>query len=438
VHAFLDLERRSIRVLALLILLGLGAFSTALIYGNRWAWPPIRSDGVGYYAYLPALVIYHDPSMESLFNLPPEKLKGYQPLGPWTGINRYEKTGLYFDKYTMGVALLMLPFFLAAHGLSWVCSLGQGGFGLPYQWASVASALFYLVAGIAFLYGFLRNYFSPAVVFFTLAVHIFGTGLFHYATYDGSFSHVYSFFLVSVYLFLLVRYRERWIAGSVLCGAVLGLIFLTRQPNVLFGLFFALFGVSRVSDLRRTLSDKQWHKRMVLFTIVFFITVFPQLCYWKYTTGQWFLYSYLGERFDWGSPHILDVLFSVRKGLFFWYPALLASTAGFFFMRAAKPDLLGGIVSFVPLNLYIIASWPCWWYGGSLGQRSFVDSVPVFCIGLASLLAAISSRGMRLAVTVFLIGATALTIVYMVLYWLGIISIDAMTWTAYGKIFTGR
>lgn len=434
---FLDLSRRSTRLWALAILLVIGVLSTALIYVNRWNWPPIRSDGVGYYAYLPAVIVYRDLTMAALYNIPSDKLEGYQPFGPWTGINRFENTGRYLDKYGMGVAFLMLPFFLAAHCISVLCSFGEGGFGLPYQFASIASALIYFCAGVAFLYGLLRNFFSHEIVFCTLAVHIFGTGLFHYATYDGSFSHVYSFFLVSIFLYVLYRYREHRAVCSVLCGFLLGLIFLTRPPNIIFGLFFALFGVAQLSDLSRVVLDRKWFEKMALFCAVFVITASPQLFYWKYITGRWLVYSYVGEGFNWWSPEFFNVLFSVRKGLFFWSPVLLASTVGFFFMRTKVPDFFGPLVVFFPLNVYIISSWSCWWYGGSLGQRPFVESVPLFAIGLASLLAGIRSPRVRSAVMMLLFAGTALAVTYMVLYWRGVIPFDGMTWGRYLKIFLG-
>jgi len=44
-----------------------------------------------------------------------------------------------------------------------------------------------------------------------------------------------------------------------------------------------------------------------------------------------------------------------------------------------------GIFTFSILNLWIISSWWCWWYGGSYSQRVFIDSLPVMAFPLAAL-----------------------------------------------------
>jgi hypothetical protein len=40
------------------------------------------------------------------------------------------------------------------------------------------------------------------------------------------------------------------------------------------------------------------------------------------------------------------------------------------------------IFIYLLLNVYIVSSWWCWWYGGSFGARSFVDSYAVYAIPL--------------------------------------------------------
>jgi hypothetical protein len=122
------------------------------------------------------------------------------------------------------------------------------------------------------------------------------------------------------------------------------------------------------------------------------------------------------------------VLFSVRKGLFFWSPALLLAVAGFFLMKKYKPAYVLPTLVFMPLNLYIIASWRDWAYGGSFGHRAFVESIVIFAFGYASLVQSASAPARKRAVlivsTIFVLLSTRL----MVEYWLGVIPFDGTTW----------
>jgi hypothetical protein len=89
----------------------------------------------------------------------------------------------------------------------------------------------------------------------------------------------------------------------------------------------------------------------------FFAVLSIQLIYWKAVTGEFIVYSYQGESFHFRKPEILNVLFSVRKGLFFWSPILLTVFPGLYFLRQRCPDFFMAILCYLPLNLYVISSW---------------------------------------------------------------------------------
>ena len=100
----------------------LGIIGIMAVYSLRLNFPPIRSDGLGYYLYLPATFIYHDLSLQSIaevFN------NGHIPdvtpsLWQYSGPALWEDSTNYLIKYPLGEALLMLPFFflLAGTGFS--------------------------------------------------------------------------------------------------------------------------------------------------------------------------------------------------------------------------------------------------------------------------------------------------------------------------------
>jgi hypothetical protein len=94
-------------VVVLTILVGvyfISAFSQGLAY------PPIKSDGEGYYAYLPTLLIHKTIDFRVL-----EQTHFQGGTYDWAGISLNASTGMLMNRYPIGVAVLMSPFFLVAH-----------------------------------------------------------------------------------------------------------------------------------------------------------------------------------------------------------------------------------------------------------------------------------------------------------------------------------
>jgi hypothetical protein len=81
------------------------------------------------------------------------------------------------------------------------------------------------------------------------------------------------------------------------------------------------------------------------------------------------------------------VAFSVRKGLLFWTPLVALGLAGLPLLRSRAPALLIATPVVLAASFWLMASWSQWWYGGSFGQRAFVDSLPLLAIGIAALFA---------------------------------------------------
>lgn len=79
------------------------------------------------------------------------------------------------------------------------------GYSKFFQYAAAFSGLFYTVIGLLFLWSALERHFKEKTILIVLTGLLFGTNLFHYATYDAIFSHTYSFFLFSLFLFFVER-----------------------------------------------------------------------------------------------------------------------------------------------------------------------------------------------------------------------------------------
>ncbi len=415
-----------------LVYLGLCLAAYVIVYAGRYTNPPIRSDGVGYYAYLPALLIYQNMGMREVREAVDEDNR--------IAFNPARVPGYVFDKYPIGEAVLMSPFFLGADLLTILCGKERSGFSPFYQHAAGLAGLFYGVLGVYLLKKILDGFFPAAVTLAVLVAICFGTDLFHYATYDSIFSHSYSFFLFCA----LVCYLPIWVKApnarrSLLLGVIFGMICLTRNPNALVGGYAALFVLGSLPDFRQRLAFL-WRNggNLALIAAVPLVLFIPQLCYWKFTMGTWLLNSYgsQNEAFTFLSPHLGGVLFSLRKGLFVWSPVLLLAVAGLAKMKGAFAAYRWPVIAFLCVNTYVIASWGCWYYGGSFGHRGFVESLVFFALGLGCFYKSLRSRGAKIAAGVFSAFCVAYSLVAMYGYWRHVVPFDESTAATFQRLLT--
>lgn len=420
----------------LLILTFFVIISNIALYIKSDNWNTIKSDGLGYQAYLPQLFIYgsfEGDEIVKYFNPESEVLPDL-----WHGFKRNEETGRYENKFPLGVALLSSPFFFVGDLLTQVLNYERDGYSAIYDIFSNLSALFYLLIGNIFLYKVLKKRVGENATFVTLILLNFGTNLFHYSTYDASFSHVYTFALISIFLYYTEKFFDQGtLKDTIILAVTFGLLLLVRQTNILVLIipFLYLFNKSnRIS--------KQEFKRLALkiaiAVVMSFLIFLPQMIYWKYTGGSFLLFSYPGEYFDFLKPELLNTLFSVRKGFFFWAPILLFIVPGFIIMFKRKDYLRFGSLFFFILQAYLISSWWAWFYGFSYGHRAFVDIFPVLAIPLGYFIQ-YAFRTNRIYLRRFIIILFSfllfLSLFQTQQYWRGIILGDGTTPERYVSIF---
>jgi hypothetical protein len=422
--------RRSAAILILATMIAAAAY--VFIYATGRADRPIRSDGFSYYVYLPAWFIYHDPTLAAVAD---DCCGGEFP--PFTAIIRWPGTRRWVDAHPIGVAVMQTPFFLMAHALTRWSNLTPDGFTLYYQHAAGLAGLAWTVAGLWTMRALLRRHFTDRATAATLAALLFGTSLFHYATYDSSYSHAYSFFLIATLLDLTDRWhgrRSRTIA--VLLGLVSGLIVLTRHTNLLFLLFVPLYAVAN-SGIRETVHAlRERARELLLMAAVAALVIAPQLALYYQATGRVLVSSYGDLGFDFAHPHIIGVLVSVQKGLFFWSPLLVLAVAGFLRRSTMARNLLVPAAVVLTANTYVIASWWDWQFGASFGHRGFVDALPVFGVGLASTFEWASARRARtVAISIIVVLAVGMSVIHMIQYWNGVLPMSDLTWPRYRAVF---
>ena len=124
----------------------------------------------------------------------------------------------------------------------------------------------------------------------------------------------------------------------------------------------------------------------VLFGVIFLIMMIPQFIVWKILYGKFILYSYSGEGFNFFSPHLLDTLFSAYHGLISWTPVVLPALIGMGLFCRKQPKIGAVFLTAFALQWYLNASWGCWWFGVSFGNRAYISCSFIFATGLAALL----------------------------------------------------
>lgn len=321
----------------------------------------IFSDKSGYYVYLPALFIYDFKADR----LPPDIA-----IKTGKGFSIDSTGNKIFTKYTYGVALMQSPFFIITHLLAKPLGYQPNGFSFIYNKMIDMAGAFYADLGFIFLFLFLARYVPRKIAFISLAALFLGTNLFYYSIFETGMSHVYSFFLFAVFLYLSDKIFKPGTAffTNILFGLTTGLIIIVRPVNVIFLPVFFMFNQPDWKDI------KSLFKPIVIIAFSASILIIPQLLYWKYLSGHFIMYSYTNEGFtNLLSPKILSIWFSTNNGLFLYSPLVLLILGGIIFMKKVHPGWSLFLAVYFIFITYVFSSWWCWTYGGSYGSRPFVE-----------------------------------------------------------------
>ena len=347
-------------------------------------------DSETYYHYLPAVFIQHDllhlayvPALDSTLHA------NFFPND--YGIYTSELTGNRYIKYTYGTALFELPFFLLAHAYCHMPGVKDvpNGYSSTYQHAVALSSLFFVFLGLLVLRRLLLRYCSDRATAIALLTLSLGTNLFFYAAVASGMSHPYLFFLVGAVLYLTDRWHARpTMRTALLLGGSIGLIALTRPVDALIVLIPLLWDLFPGDRRRAKWAAVRSHWRHLLgATACAILPMVPQMIYWKVTTGHWVFYSYKDEGFDFSQPHILEGLFSFRKGWFVYSPLVMLGFLGIH-LQLRTPRTFGQalpLAIYFPIFWWLVFSWYQWWYGGSFGCRPLVGSLALLALPIAHL-----------------------------------------------------
>jgi len=399
----------------------------------------ITSDKYGYYLYLPAICIYQDLSK---LNFSDSVNNRYH-----NAFRLYEVNTNKLDKYPVGVALFEFPLFIIADSFCKTTHIyKRDGFTLPYQLAFFFSQILVVTLGFFILRNLLKKWFNDSVISITILCIAFGTNLYVYTAFDVGMSHPYSFFLFSCLISLTDNLYDntlyKKISVVVTLSIVMGFIFIVRPINVISVVVPVFWGVDNLRALKtRFLFFKDHYTELFSGLLFFLIPLAIQFSYWRYITGKWLYYSYKGEYFDFQKPHIIDGLFSYRKGWFIYSPMIVLCFIGFYFLYKKKAEITHVLVLFFILIIYCVFSWQEWWYGGGFSCRPLIETLPFLSLPLAALIERVYPIKSKLTKSLFfaLLGfLITLNIFQSYQYSSALIHWDRMTreyyWRAFGKI----
>lgn len=378
------------------ILILLFAISLPLV--NPW----VRGDGVGYYAYARALVVSRNLQFEQdWLHANPSFRNGRVDAEGHVLAREYTATGHLDNHFTVGPALIWIPFLAVAHGL--VIVTDHFGAHIPsngYSWPYLDTmALVTALTGFAALFisfRLARKYLPEQWAFLAVMGIWLASSLPVYMYFNPSWSHAQSAFVVALFLWYWDRTRNKRSLGQwALLGLIGGFMMDVYYPNALFLLVVVVeFGFSLVEWMRsegaRTMmAANRTLVASALFACTLILAFSPTLL------TRWIIY---GSPFATGYPKTVSwnfrnplwgpVLFSADHGLFSWTPILLLATCGLFLLWRLNREL-GAAFLVSALGFYIlIATYPDWDGISSYGNRFFVSLTPLFVMGLGALLAA--------------------------------------------------
>jgi hypothetical protein len=388
-------------------------------------------DGYGYYMYLTQFFQYRNLHFKQ------NELQAVQDKyceGTYAYQLKEMDNGNSLDIYHMGQAYLELPAYTVGHMFAKIGGYPKDGFSKPYHIAFLLNALLFILLGLYFLNKILALFFSAQLSSVLLVIIYFGTNYWSTAVHIYQLQHIYLFTLVAVLFYALLKFKElKKSKYLVIAALVLGLISSIRPTHVLLGILPLVL-------LRKTTpSNWSYWKAVLLFPLAGLLFNLPQIIYWKVVGGSWLILNMHVEEVIIVDPHLLDFLFSYKKGWLLYSPVFLLLIPGFVMLYKQRKQLFWAIFGTTALLIWVFASWECWWYAASFGSRVMVDLYPLLVVPLGFVLVYLgkSKAGIYAGITVILF-TTGLSVFQSVQFYIGYLHPDRMTkehyWYIFGKL----
>jgi hypothetical protein len=407
---------------------------------------PISWDVFGYYLYLPALFIHHDIGLEDASWVENAR-ENYGASDTLYQLSCKEQTCVM--KYSAGMAVMYSPAFFVGHAFALMSDSPADGFSSPYQNALCVWSVLFAILGLVFLRKALRLLFEDWLVSVLLLLVVVGTNYLFTVIVTLNMPHNYLFTLYAILLYFTLKFHKtgeiRFFRGSMFVVALMALARPTELMAILLPLLWGFCWSSGWSEkIKALLRDK---KELFRTALTFILIGGIQLLYWKIASNHWVYYSYNnpGEGLEFFHPHIIETLFSWRKGWLIYTPIMIFAVLGLFTSLKGKFEGKWALFFLLLLHFYVSASWTNWWYAESFSQRPLVQIYPLWSVALACFLRGVFSPTMGKSVigrkalswtlAALLIALSALNYFQHWQMSKGILKADRMTWDYYKSAF---
>lgn len=372
--------------------------------------PPIRSDGIGYHIWSYGIKNWDFTYCNYL-----------ELLGTSVSVinSSEDRCGV---KYPPGVGAFQLPFtyfFMDSDAT-------QGFTTTEHSMILWLGALLLVLSTIFLNLSLIHLKVKDLNRTISIALITFGTGLFHYSTYDASFSHIYSVFGCSALLLLAIKHQKAsWSLLSLIGFIALSYwLYTVRQTNGAITIAIALYAFSNANIKDKILITLSWSAATAL-------AILTQVFYNYYVTGELHISSYGQENFPGIGRYFSETFFSYERGLFTYYPIYLISLLlGLIYFRSKLFLIFTGLTLVFAL---VYSSWHSWYLGAGMGHRGFIELTPFAVLVLASSLENISKKKILLSTPIFMV-CSYVTVSVMINYWSGHFPFSGATKEIYNTV----
>jgi len=338
--------------------------------------------------YLPLAFKNHDITIQNLPAIE-DILKTYHGSESFYQAVKWEN-GNWVMRYPIGLSVLFAPFYFLADFITKFTNYPSDGFSRPYQLSILYGCLFYTLIGLYFVKKTLTLLFNDKTAALTLVCVALGTNYFFHVSMhgQGTMSHNLLLSLYAIIIYLTIKWHQsNQLKHIVLLGLFVGIIALCRPSEIICVLIPLCYGIVNKQSFKDKIQLFITYKtQIIVFVTVVICVGFIQFGYWKHASGHFIINPYEkgnpGEGLELLHPHILEVLFSFRKGWFIYTPLMLFTIMGFWHLYKNNKPLFTPIFIYFIINLYIVSSWSCWWYGACFGVRGLIPSYAALSIPL--------------------------------------------------------
>jgi hypothetical protein len=345
----------------------------------------LQSDGFYYFAYLRSLVFDHDVNFMNDYRM--------LGLGDKTYLFQPTATGHAESAWTIGPAIVWSPFFAVGHlaatrlRASGV-DVATDGTSYPYRQAICVASLFYGLLGCWCAYRLTLLFFPAPLAAPAVVLTVAGSFMLWYLVKEPSMTHATSMASVAGFTWLWAATRERRTLGSwALLGVLAGLMALIRWQNLLFALLPGLDAARILWQTGRDRDGRALRETLAgcaAFLLCALAGFLPQMLAWQAMYGSPIARSPVGPQIRWTDPHLVDILWSARNGLFSTTPILYVCAIGLLAFTAGRPAAGLPMLAAVAVMIYFNACIQDWWGSAGFGGRRFDGLIPILCVGLAA------------------------------------------------------